>query len=156
MTSIPELYTQNFYEVARAVSDHHGRDEMGVTEFAVKYFSNLYIEAHREQFDVKQGGDVVYLGGPDAKIEIPEGYDEDDPIDEFDQEDGYSEVPEDAEPLDFEIEDVPSKPDDGEADTTTDDTVDGENNDDDDPDSDDSEESEKMTFSMSEGPPSSD
>lgn len=160
MGTVPEIYTENFYEICRAISDHCDRPEMSVTEFGVKYLSEQYIKQHPDQFDVKLGGQITYLGGSGAKVGIPDGYDEEDPIDEYDAEDGYSEVPDDPEPLDFEI-DEPSIPDDGEADTPTDGT-----SDDGDPDSDDgdtkrqgsigTDDEDKLTFTLSEGPPETD
>ena len=151
MQRIESLYSSNFREVARSVSDHHGRDEVSVTEFAVKYFSDLWIQQHSEEFSIKEGGQVVYRGGSDAKVGVPDGVDEPTPVDEYTESDGYDEVPDDPEPLDFD----PEYPD-----RLTDEGDEGgeqvEEQSDSDDDGDPDEESEKLTFSMQEGPPSSD
>jgi hypothetical protein len=137
---VGSLYLENFKEIARAVSDRHGRDEVGVEEYAIKFFTETYLREHESLFDVKRGGQITYLGGSSAKVGVPDGVDESDPVDEFDTDDGYSEVT-DEEKLDFE----PDYPD-----RLTDDDGDPDDGDPDDGGI------EKMTFSMSSGPPSND
>lgn len=149
---VGSLYLENFKEVARAISDRHGRTEVGVEEYAIKFFTETYLREHESLFDVKQGGgrggQIVYLGGSSAKVGVPEGVDEPDPVDEFDTDDGYSEVTDD-EKLDFEPNSNRLTDDEGSEQTEEQ------------PDSDDNGDpddggTEKMTFSMSSGPPSSD
>lgn len=150
---VGSLYLENFKEVARAVSDRHGRDEVGVEEYAIKFFTETYLREHESLFDVKQGGErqITYLGGSSAKVGVPEGVDEADPVDEFDTDDGYSEVT-NEEKLDFEPN-YPNRLTDEESEQTEEQPDSDDNGD---PDDGDDGGTEKMTFSMESGPPETD
>ena len=147
---VGSLYLENFKEVARAISDRHGRTEVGVEEYAIKFFTETYLRENESLFDVKRGGQITYLGGSDAKVGVPEGVDESDPVDEFDTDDGYSEVTDD-EKLNFEPDYPDRLTDDGDEKSEQ-----VEEQPDSDGDPDDGDDEEKLTFSMSSGPPSSD
>jgi len=150
---VGSLYLENFKEVARAVSDRHGRDEVGVEEYAIKFFTETYLREHESLFDVKRGGQITYLGGSSAKVGVPEGVDEPDPVDEFDTDDGYSEVTDD-EKLDFEPEYPDRLTDEGDEKSAQ---AEEQPDSDDDGDPDDGDDgTEKMTFSMESGPPETD
>jgi hypothetical protein len=146
---VGSLYLENFKEIARAVSDRHGRDEVGVEEYAIKFFTETYLQEHESLFDVKRGGQITYLGGSSAKVGVPDGVDEPTPVDEFDTDDGYSEVT-DEEKLDFDADQLTN---DGDEESEQ---VEEQSDSDDDGDPDDGDDEGKLTFSMSEGPPSSD
>jgi len=52
--------------------------------YAIQVLGMEYIEDHREDFDIKNNGQIVFTGGDSTKMGIPEDYGEDDSEDEDD------------------------------------------------------------------------
>ena len=50
--------------------------------YAIQVLGGNYIEDHREDFDIKSNGQIVFIGGDSTKMGVPDNYEEDDNEDE--------------------------------------------------------------------------
>ena len=126
----------NLKEIFRHIATESQQEVINLNRYGAETITNWYVQQYPEDFQQKGGNSqIVYMKGDKTKSSATDTEE----IEETDN--GYSEVTDD-EKLDFEpdypdrLTDSDGDPDDG------DDGDDGE--------------SEKMTFSMSSGPPSND
>jgi len=70
-------YLIDLAEIGRHIASENGEKVGDPREYAIDYLGSRYVARHSKDFDQKDNGVLIFIGGDSTKIGLPDDYDDD-------------------------------------------------------------------------------